>query len=212
MDFELFQKKLTQELQQPLPGIDAQLKLAPYARATRKMAKELDQNPRLSAVLALLFPKNNEPHLLLTLRNSYKGVHSQQVSFPGGKQEKFDSSFKHTALRETEEEVGIDPSSITIIGQLTEVYIPPSRFLVYPFVGATSTTPNYQKDDYEVAEIIECSISQLLDDSIIKEKDIFVNTTQLKMRTPYFDINGHVVWGATAIMLSELKDIIKKMV
>lgn len=212
MDFEIFQKKLTQELQQPLPGIDSQLKLAPYARATRKMAKELDQNPRLSAVLALLFPKNNEPHILLTLRNSYQGVHSQQVSFPGGKQEQSDLSFKHTALRETKEEVGIEPESIRILGQLTEVYIPPSRFLVYPFVGTISTIPKYQKDDYEVAEIIECSINQLLDDTIIKEKDIFVNTTQLKMRTPYFDINGHVVWGATAIMLSELKDVIKNIV
>ncbi|MBL4623665.1 MAG: CoA pyrophosphatase [Flavobacteriales bacterium] len=212
MDFEEFQTRLATQLQQPLPGIDAQLKLAPYARLTRKMAKELDTKPRLSAVLALFFPKNNEPHILLTLRNSYNGVHSQQVSFPGGKQEDSDHSFEQTALRETEEEVGIRPNSIQIIGKLTEVYIPPSRFLVHPFVGVTTAMPEYKTDTVEVAEIIECSLSQLLDDDLVKEKDIFVSTTQLKMRTPYFDISGHVVWGATAIMLSELKEIIKKIV
>ncbi|MBL4652986.1 MAG: CoA pyrophosphatase [Flavobacteriales bacterium] len=212
MNFKEFQSKLSAQLQLPLPGIDAQLKLAPYARITRKMASELDSAPKLSAVLALVFPKNNEPHILLTLRNSYKGVHSLQVSFPGGKREDTDTSFEQTALRETEEEVGISPKSIQIIGKLTEVYIPPSRFLVHPFVGVTSTQPIYKPNATEVAEIIECSLSQLLDDDVIKEKDIFVSTTQLKMKTKYFDINGHVVWGATAIMLSELKEIIKQIV
>jgi 8-oxo-dGTP pyrophosphatase MutT (NUDIX family) len=212
MNFEDFQTKLSLQLQKPLPGIESQLKLAPYARVTRKMAQNIDAMPRLSAVLALLFPKNNEPHVLLTLRNSYNGVHSKQVSFPGGKQEEFDDSFEQTALRETQEEVGISPESIQVIGQLTEVYIPPSRFLVHPFVGVTSSSPVFKPDAHEVSEIIECSISQLLDDSIIKEKDIFVTTTQLKMKTKYFDVNGHVVWGATAIMLSELKDIIKQIV
>ena len=212
MNFKEFQSKLSAQLQLPLPGIDAQLKLAPYARITRKMASELDSAPKLSAVLALVFPKNNEPHILLTLRNSYKGVHSLQVSFPGGKREDTDTSFEQTALRETEEEVGISPKSIQIIGKLTEVYIPPSRFLVHPFVGVTSTQPIYKPNATEVAEIIECSLSQLLDDDVIKEKDIIVSTTQLKMKTKYFDINGHVVWGATAIMLSELKEIIKQIV
>ena len=212
MDFVAFQDKLSTQLKAPLPGIDAQLKLAPYTRLTRKIAKEQDTNPKLSAVLALLFPKNNEPHLLLTLRNSYKGVHSQQVSFPGGKREDTDTSFEQTALRETQEEVGISPKSIQIIGKLTEVYIPPSRFLVHPFVGISQAQPTYKPDATEVAEIIECSISQLLDDNLVKEKDIFVSTTQLKMKTKYFDINGHVVWGATAIMLSELKEIIKQIV
>ena len=212
MNFEDFQTKLALELQKPLPGIESQLKLAPYARATRKMAQDIDVEPKLSAVLALLFPKNNEPHVLLTLRNSYNGVHSKQISFPGGKREEFDNSFEQTALRETEEEVGISPESIQVIGQLTEVHIPPSRFLVHPFVGTCSAHPLYRPDSTEVSEIIECPISQLLDDSIIKEKEIFVTTTQLKMKTKYFDVNGHVVWGATAIMLSELKDIIKQIV
>ena len=88
MYFDLFQSKLLAELEKPLPGIESHYKLAPYRGLTRKKAQEQDPNPRLSAVLALLFPKNNEPHVLLTLRNSYKGVHSKQVSFPGGKREK----------------------------------------------------------------------------------------------------------------------------
>jgi len=212
MNFEDFQTKLSLQLQKPLPGIESQLKLAPYAKVTRKMAQNIDSMPRLSAVLALLFPKNNEPHILLTLRNAYKGVHSKQVSFPGGKREEIDKSFEQTALRETAEEVGINSKSIQILGKLTEVYIPPSKFLVHPFVGTYSSRPIYKPDATEVSEIIECSIFQLLDDSIIKEKDIFVATTQLKMKIKYFDINGHVVWGATAIMLSELKDIIKQIV
>ena len=211
MYFDLFQSKLLAELEKPLPGIESHYKLAPYRGLTRKKAQEQDPNPRLSAVLALLFPKNNEPHVLLTLRNSYKGVHSKQVSFPGGKREKIDKSFEQTALRETEEEVGISPKSIKVIGKLTEVYIPPSGFLVHPFVGVTSFSPIFKPDAHEVSEIIECSISQLLDDSIIKEKYIFV-TTHRKIKTKYFNVNGHVVWGATAIMLSDLKDIIKQIV
>ena len=121
MYFDLFQSKLLAELEKPLPGIESHYKLAPYKGLARKKAQEQDPNPRLSAVLALLFPKNNEPHVLLTLRNSYKGVHSKQVSFPGGKREEIDKSFEQTALRETEEEVGISPKSIKVIGKLTEV-------------------------------------------------------------------------------------------
>ncbi|MBT6438997.1 MAG: CoA pyrophosphatase [Flavobacteriales bacterium] len=212
MYFDIFQSKLLAELEKPLPGIEAHFKLAPYKRLIGKNAREKDPSPKLSAVLALLFPKNNEPHILLTLRNTYKGVHSKQVSFPGGKREKIDTSFEQTALRETEEEIGINTKSIQILGKLTEVYIPPSRFLVHPFVGVTPSSPIFKPDAHEVSEIIECPISQLLDDSIIKEKNIFLTTTQQKMKTKYFDVNGHVVWGATAIMLSELKDIIKQIV
>ena len=200
---------LIEAFKKPLPGIEVQYKMAPYSRITRKQAHELDKNPKLSATLALLFEKDNTPHILLMLRNSYNGVHSSQVSFPGGRVEEYDRNFQETALREFSEETGMPSSDVQIIGKLTDVYIPPSRFLVYPFVGFSRKPTNFFPDSEEVAELIEMPLQVLLDDATIEEKEIHIQSIDKKLNTPAFIYNDYVIWGATAMMLSELKEMIK---
>jgi 8-oxo-dGTP pyrophosphatase MutT (NUDIX family) len=145
---------------------------------------------------------------VLIVRNSYPGVHSSQIAFPGGKAEEFDLDFKATALRETHEEIGIHPDKITVIRDFTSVYIPPSNFLVYPFLGISSTELEFTLQEEEVAGIVEIPLSLLLDDSIITMKTLETSYAK-SIEVPCFQIEEHLVWGATAMMLSELKDTLK---
>ncbi|MGB1003786.1 MAG: NUDIX hydrolase [Salibacteraceae bacterium] len=165
-------------------------------------------NPRLSAVMIMLYEKNKETYFTLIERPKYDGVHSGQIAFPGGSKDENDKNLEYTAVRELNEEVGIT-DEIEIIGSLSEVYIPPSKFLVTPFIGVLKNKPTYIKDDFEVETIIETPLSLILDDSIVKKGWVHVGNNKLKMKVPYFDIYGHMVWGATAIILSELKAILK---
>ena len=210
MYFDIFQSKLLAELEKPLPGIEAHFKLAPYKRLIGKNAREKDPSPKLSAVLALLFPKNNEPHILLTLRNTYKGVHSKQVSFPGGKREKIDTSFEQTALRETEEEIGVKQNKVVVLKKLTEIYIPPSNFFVQPFIGYTDETPNFILQENEVEELIEVPLSNFMDDSIKSFQNLSTSYAK-NIKVPVFNLNNQVVWGATAMMLSEVREMLKQL-
>ena len=195
------------ELQtKPLGGLASQFKLAPKLRTQFSQELINNKSPKRAAVLALFFPdENNHTRFLLTQRASYNGTHSAQISFPGGKVDKSDINLESTALRETYEEVGIASESIKIIRQLSNSYIPPSNFLVTPFIGIVQKKPIF-KPNNEVANIIEVSINDLLD---------FNNLTSTNMKTSYMDninvpcfkLNGYIVWGATAMMLSEIKDL-----
>lgn len=206
-----FIKNLESELQQPLPGEEAQFAMAPYQRRLRKNAWSENPSPRLSAVLVLIYPFNNEPHTLLMLRNAYEGVHSAQVSFPGGAKDETDETLEATSLREAEEETGIQKNKVKIIGKLSQVYIPPSGFLVQPFIGYMEEKPLLKPDIKEVKELIETPLRILIDDNTIKTKNIQLSTGFIMNDTPYFDIYGNTVWGATAMMLGELKEILKKV-
>jgi len=196
--------KLRQRLSKKLPGMKAHLKMTPY----RSLVKTIPDNRREGAVLLLLYWKNNELYFPLIQRNSYEGVHSNQVSFPGGKKEKFDADFFETAKRETFEEIGVEQSKIKFIGTLTDVYIPPSNFLVYAYIGIVEENFNFKKDEKEVKEILEIPLSSILDENIVKETNIKL-TNGINLKTPYFDLNDKVVWGATAAIISELKELIK---
>ena len=209
MKFEDFTKNIDQLKEIQLGGIEAQFKLAPEMRLAYDDKKITANNPKIAAVLALFYPNNNNnTSLLLTKRASYNGPHSNQISFPGGKIEKSDNNLSQTALRETFEEVGVSQEKVEILREITNVYIPPSNFLVTPFIGITKTKPMF-KVNSEVAEIIEISFLDLLDDNNIGTIQI-TNSYMKETLVPSFNINGSVIWGATAMILSEIKEVLKK--
>jgi len=211
MDIIPFINEIKTELTTTLPGRKAQFKMAPYERILQAAVLKRISKPKKSAVLVLLYPKEEKIHIVLILRNTYKGVHSAQVSFPGGKKDKTDLNLKETALREAEEEIGINKKDITIIGELTDLYIPPSGYLVQPYVGYATYTPDFKGDTKEVDTIIEVPLELFLDDSIIGKKKIKVSALNRRISYPFFNVKEHTVWGATAMMISEFREILKNV-
>lgn len=212
MNFDEFLVSLPKIKNIPLPAEASQFKMSPpFRRELIKQYRERMKDAKRAGVMALFYPNaSRETHLVLILRNTYKGVHSAQIGFPGGKFEDNDESLKHTAVRETWEEVGVPEHKIEVVKQMTEVYIPPSNFYVQPYVGITDNTPQFIKQDEEVKDIIEVPLAHFLDDNIVVTKSVATSYT-VKVDVPAFELNGHVVWGATAMMLSEIKDILKEV-
>lgn len=208
MNFIEFKNKIDAIKSKKLGGLDAQFKLAPELRLRYDADKIKANNPKKAAVLALFYPdKNNETTFLLTERASYKGTHSAQISFPGGKIDKEDKNLQETALREAFEEVGVLPNSVQIIRELTDVYIPPSNFLATPFMGFINQKPIFKKN-YEVENTIEVLVDDLLNDVFLSTKKLTTSYME-KADVPCFKFNNQIVWGATAMMLSEIKDLLK---
>ncbi|MDH5368182.1 MAG: CoA pyrophosphatase [Cyclobacteriaceae bacterium] len=209
-NLENFINTIRKALENP-PGIEAYEKMMPEIR---DRLEHLDvskiDDAKLSSVLILLYQYEEKIYIPLTKRHDYKGTHGGQISFPGGKHEEDDESRTHTALREAHEEIGVDPSEIEIIGLLSEIYISPSNFKVLPVVGYINVKPSFVREEFEVEKIIEVEISDFLDKANHKIKDMEVRNSLIK-DIPYFDIQGHVVWGATAMILSELVYIIENM-
>lgn len=200
---------LQERLGRPLPGAEAQRIMMPKESTEARF--DLNRNDvRLGGVMVLLYPKNNEIYLPLTQRHDYRGTHGGQVSFPGGKWEEGDPDLEFTALRETYEEIGVQQSDVQVIGRLTDLYIPPSNFRVSPVVGYVDKYPEFNIDPYEVEALIEVPLSMLVKETTLKRKDILVRGNY-QLNAPFFDIEGKVVWGATAMMLSELVALVREM-
>ena len=211
MDFQEFLQFVPKVLDVRLPAFDAHIKMAPLERSqSLKQIDFSDKNPRVAAVMMLFYPKNEITHLVLIVRNSYKGVHSAQIAFPGGKYEIDDENFAYTALRETHEEVGIHPDKIQVLKPFTQLYIPPSNFMVYPFLGISKEELVFVPQLSEVADIIELPLSIFLSDSIVVETKVLTSYSD-ESSVPAFKIENHIVWGATAMMLSELKEVLKEV-
>ena len=199
--------RLSERMNSPLPGLAAQLKMAGGLRKKAAASYKPDTSTaRIGAVLIALYPENGVLRTVLMKRPDYEGTHSGQVSFPGGKLEESDNGIVEAALREAEEEVNIKPDDVKVIGQLTELYIPPSNFLVHPVLGVLKSRPNFIPDNHEVESIHTPELSYLFRDDIIGEKEIHLSAG-FKFKTPYFKVDGHTVWGATAMMISELRDL-----
>ncbi len=206
MDFLAFKNTLKSALAEPLPGATAQSIMAPAGRQMPDLQSLDKQKVKTAAVLALFYEEKEEAHLVLTLRKKYPGVHSNQVSFPGGRRDSTDRDYQHTALREAEEEIGITPSLVDLYGELSPLYIPPSNFLVHPFVGIYTVAPSFTKQEAEVERIFSISVSELLDETFINKVNL--NIGGVPMDVPTFIFEGYNVWGATAMMLSELRQIL----
>jgi len=169
------------------------------------------KNPKDASVLILLYPKNNEPHIVLIKRTSRNknDRHAGQISLPGGAYDKTDRDFEMTAIREAHEEIGVSMEDVHILGQLTDLMIPVSNFMMHVFVGYSNITPQFVPEVAEVAAIIEVPLTHLQNPNTKKTTDL---TTPMKWKltdVPYFDIDGHVLWGATAMVLNEFLTMIK---
>jgi 8-oxo-dGTP pyrophosphatase MutT (NUDIX family) len=188
-------------LSHQLPGLSAQLQMAPVYRADVLANRIPPLEPKEAGVLVLLYPRDDGLHFPLTRRTDTVESHKGQISLPGGAREGKESLLE-TALRETCEELSVCPDDWNVIGSLTPLFIPPSGFLINPFVAYTSTLPNFHPDPVEVAELIETPLDLLLNTATVKQEEWNLGGTRVKV--PFFHIFGHKVWGATAMVLSEL--------
>jgi 8-oxo-dGTP pyrophosphatase MutT (NUDIX family) len=203
-------EEIRKRLSMPLPGWQAQRLMAPSYRE-EEMAAAMERMPDAakSAVLILLVEKNGDLYVPFIKRAVYQGVHSGQISLPGGRFDTGDKDVLATALRETEEEIGIDRRIPVVLGSLSPLYIPPSNFMVYPFVAAFSGTPVYKKDDNEVREIVEIPLKAFFEKDNISEKTFESSSTGKQKNAPYFNVGGLEIWGATAMIISEFIEIIR---
>jgi 8-oxo-dGTP pyrophosphatase MutT (NUDIX family) len=200
--FQHFLTQLQHDLQQPLPGQAAQFNMAPQPRPGAEMEETDHPGARQSSVLVLFYPYEETIYLPLILRPTYPGVHSDQVGLPGGGYEPQDGNLVQTALREAQEEIGVDSAQITVLGQLSKLYIRPSNNLVLPVVGWCAERPTFRPDPREVALLIEASLLEFLDPANLRtEVWEFQNRTA---HVPLFGIQNQVIWGATAMILGEL--------
>lgn len=204
-----FLTKIQTSFTKILPGIKAHQSMAPLGRIIDPEQLNNTDSYRHSAVGIHCYPINNQLHFLLIQRPDYDGAHSGQIAFPGGKKEEEDSTLEVCARRESQEEVGIDSNEGILLGQLTEVYIPVSRFIVVPFVFFHEEQPQLTLDQREVSSVLEPSISQLLSDHIIASTDMTVGNGMKLRNVPYYLLNDRIVWGATALILSEFRELLK---
>lgn len=193
----------------PLPGVEAQLRMAHESRKGAMRSKSGYENARHAAVLILLFPEELSIKTVLIQRPKYDGVHSGQIAFPGGKQDAGET-IEQTVLREVEEEIGINPNSIEILGRLTELYIPPSNSLVFPFIGMLNHRPEVFAQSAEVDEVIEVDIEKLSDKSLISYRQVELRNG-IVIDTPCLLLNEKVIWGATAMIISEFNEIVNSL-
>ncbi len=202
-----FKVLLQNEIRKGLPGTEVQWEMASSDRMVRNFPRTPGPDAAVAAVLILLYPYNGSIHTVFMQRHNYPGVHGGQISFPGGKKEPADKDIIHTALREAEEETGVDPSKINVIGTLTPLFIPVSNILVTPVIGWTDKRPDFSHQVEEVVFLFDADIRRFLKPSIVKIKPFEIRGEMLDVK--YFDYDGHVIWGATAMMLNELLTIIK---
>jgi 8-oxo-dGTP pyrophosphatase MutT (NUDIX family) len=184
----------------------------PYRLELAAKMKEKAKSAKRAGVMALFYPNTQgETYLVLILRKTYKGVHSAQVGFPGGKYEAIDNNdLMQTAIRETEEEVGVPKTIVEVVKPMSPLYIPPSNFMVHPYLAVSESTPNFVKQDDEVEAIIEVRLRDFLNEANTLTTRV-PTSFNVEVDVPAFKLNDHIVWGATAMMLGEIKDLLKQV-
>ncbi len=190
----------------PLPGIPAQLAMVPEPRPGHKAYFEVEDTCRKAGVLILLYPKDDRLRILLTRRTESVLHHRGQISLPGGEKHAGES-IEATALRETSEELGLDLGAVRVLGRLTPLYIPPSNFCIYPTVAHIPGPLEFRPQPDEVAEVIEPPVDHLTDpDSVRRETWHYGGQDH---EVPFYEYEGHKIWGATAMVLAELLAMIQ---
>ena len=200
---------LTERLKEPLPGAKAHEPLRAVPVGTFKPKFEHKLPPRPGSVLILLYQDGDQIKFPLTIRPDYTGTHGGQISFPGGKAEAGEDDIE-TALREGEEEIGINRKDIKVIGRLSQFFVIPSNFIVKPVVAFAERKPTFVADPVEVFRIIEGNLDDLVREDAIRTKEIMA-AKLYPMMAPHFEIEGEVVWGATAMMLNEFRLVVKSL-
>ena len=203
-----FDNRLKTELRKGLPGTEVQWLMASSDRRLKDFPRIPGKDARLAAVLILIYPVNGSVHTVFMQRHDYVGVHGGQISFPGGKMEPSDMDIIATAIREANEETGVPVSLINILGTLTPLFIPVSNMLVTPVLGWTEVKPEFKHQAEEVVFLFDAELRRFLDPTIIKVKTMTIRSIPVDVK--YYDYDGNVIWGATAMILNELLTIIRE--
>lgn len=196
---------LERRLSGPKPGLASQLRMVPDHRRHEKTFQEIGDSCHRAGVLLLLYPWQGRLHVVLTRRTAKVAHHQAQISFPGGHQDSHESILG-AALRETQEELDVAPSLVRVLGELTPLYVPPSNYCIYPVVAAAESRPDFRPSPDEVAEVLEIPIDHLLDVRNIRQE--VWPLRGLDVKVPFFLFQGHKIWGATAMIMAELLDLI----
>ncbi|MEX2380201.1 MAG: NUDIX domain-containing protein [Vicingaceae bacterium] len=204
-----FKAELKQKLEEKKPAWEAHRKVMEHRKLVEELSKKLEQ-ARKSAVLLLIYPKNKVLHTVFIKRPTYEGVHSGQIALPGGAEEAEDQSLMHTALREAEEELAIQAKPTEVLGTLSALYVPPSNFLIEPYVAFQDQRPTFKADVFEVAEVIECPLSQLVGEDKLLSNQL-VNSSRGEMMVRGFRLKEHLMWGATAMIVKEFAEILEQL-
>ncbi len=200
---------LESRLSKPLPASAAHDRMRATSRGKLRPKIDNTNPPRPGAVLILLYEDDGLIRFPLIQRAEYVGAHSGQISLPGGKSEQGEVPIE-TALRETEEEIGIDRHSPNVLGALSNFLVIPSNFMITPVVATLAGTPIFRPDPHEVAGLLLGTLEELVHEEAIKEKEIVVSG-QFRMMAPHFEIENNIVWGATAMVLNELRAILREI-
>lgn len=202
---EQLSESLRRRFNEPLPGEEGHAIMRAMPLSELQFRFSHPEPPRPGSVLLLLYEQDGVVTFPLMLRPSYDGAHGGQVSLPGGKSEPGESP-ETTALREAAEEIGIDPGSVELIGRLSDLHVIPSNFMVTPVVGIIRQLPQYRPDPYEVETLLTARLEDVLKEDAVLRREIEVRGHRID--APYFLLDGHVVWGATAMILNEFRSVI----
>jgi 8-oxo-dGTP pyrophosphatase MutT (NUDIX family) len=210
MNPDIFVQKFKSAIESGLPGEESHALLMPLNRPFTSSILKSEIAYRDCAVGVILYPKSNSIYCILIKRQKYEGIHSAQICFPGGKKDEDDKDLEFTARRECSEEINFPVDKGNLIGILSTVYIPISKFMVQPNIFMVDSLPPLVPNPLEVESIINFDVFTLKKESIVKKTDMKFSNGIKRKNIPYFEIEGHIVWGATAMMLSELKTIINR--
>lgn len=200
-----FKDKLKKRLEEPLPASESHKQVMRHRRPLDQMGM-LPEGARESAVLILIYPKDENLHTVFIQRPVYKGVHSGQIAFPGGKAEEEDFDLQATAYREAEEELNVQPSLVEPIGKLTPLFVPPSNFIIHPFIAFQESLPAFRADPKEVSSFIETPIRHFISTDSLRDSTVMAQNNRLKVKA--FQYEGHIIWGATGMILKEFVDVL----